>query len=85
MIAWSVHSRDTTTSDPKHIAERVLLNIGPGDIVLMHDGHDLPGRHRLAGAQELPLILAGLRERGLEAVTVSELLASSNAPATEKP
>lgn len=74
MIAWSIHSRDTTTHDPQRIAARVLKHIGPGDIVLMHDGHDLPGRHRLAGAQAVPLILAGLRERGLQAVTVSELI-----------
>jgi peptidoglycan/xylan/chitin deacetylase (PgdA/CDA1 family) len=75
MIAWSVHSRDTTTGDPARIAERVLREIGPGDIVLMHDGHDLPGRHRRAGAAAVPLILAGLAQRGLGAVTVSELLA----------
>lgn len=76
MIAWSVHSRDTTTRDPARIANRVLSVVRPGDIVLMHDGHDLAGRHRLAGAAALPLILAGLAERGLTSVTVSELLAS---------
>lgn len=76
MIAWSVHSHDTTTKDPARIAARVLSRIGPGDIVLMHDGHDLPGRHRRAGAASLPLILAGLQERGLAPVTVSELLSA---------
>ena len=76
MIAWSVHSRDTTTKDPARIASRVLSQIRPGDIVLMHDGHDLPGRRRHAGAAALPLILAGLEERGLAAVTVSELLSA---------
>jgi peptidoglycan/xylan/chitin deacetylase (PgdA/CDA1 family) len=75
MIAWSVHSRDTTMNDPKRVAARVLARIAPGDIVLMHDGHDLPGRHRHVGAQALPLILAGLNDRRLAPVTVSELLA----------
>jgi hypothetical protein len=42
----------------------------------MHDGHDLPGRHRTVCAQAVPLILAGLRERKLECVTVSDLLDS---------
>jgi peptidoglycan/xylan/chitin deacetylase (PgdA/CDA1 family) len=74
MIAWSLHSRDTTTNNPSRIADRVLSRIGPGDIVLMHDGHDLPGRHRRAGAAAVPLVLAGLKERGLTSVTVSELL-----------
>ncbi len=49
------------------------------DIVLMHDGHDLSGRHRPAGAQALPRILQGLREKGLQCVTVSELLRASGA------
>ena len=74
MVAWSLHSRDTCAADPARVAARVLRRIRPGDIVLMHDGHDLPGHHRTACAGAVPLILAGLRERGLECVTVSELL-----------
>jgi peptidoglycan/xylan/chitin deacetylase (PgdA/CDA1 family) len=74
LVAWSLHSRDTRTADPKRMAQRVLKRIRPGDIVLMHDGHDRPGRHRPACAQAVPVILQGLREKGLECVTVSELL-----------
>lgn len=74
LVAWSLHSRDTRDGDPQRIAQRVLDKIRPGDIVLMHDGHDLPGRHRTTGAQALPRILEGLREKGLQCVTVSELL-----------
>lgn len=74
VIAWSLHSHDSRTSDPQRIARRVLARIRPGDIVLMHDGHDLSGRHRPACAQALPQILQGLREKGLQCVTVSELL-----------
>ena len=74
LVAWSLHSRDTRTADPKRMAQRVLQRIRPGDIVLMHDGHDRPGRHRPACAQAMPLILQGLREKGLHCVTVSGLL-----------
>jgi len=74
LVAWSLHSRDTRTADPKRMAQRVLERIRPGDIVLMHDGHDRPGRHRPACAQAVPSILQGLNERGLQCVTVSELL-----------
>lgn len=74
VVAWSLHSRDTRGDDPQRIAQRVLEKIRAGDIVLMHDGHDLPGRHRPACAQALPQILQGLRDKGLECVTVSELL-----------
>jgi peptidoglycan-N-acetylglucosamine deacetylase len=81
LVAWSLHSRDTYAADPTAVAARVLRKIRPGDIVLLHDGHDVPGRHRAACARAVPLILAGLRERGLECVTVSELLRPLAAPA----
>lgn len=74
LVTWSLHSHDSRMSDPERIAERVLSRIRPGDIVLMHDGHDVPGRHRSAGARALPRILAGLREAALQPVTVSDLL-----------
>lgn len=76
VVAWSLHSRDTRSDDPQRIARRVLKKIRPGDIVLMHDGHDLPGRHRPACAQALPSILQGLSDKGLRCVTVSELLSA---------
>ena len=74
LVGWSLRSRDTLTADPERIAARVLRRIRPGDIVLLHDGHDQPGRHRPACARAVPLILRGLREKGLECSTVSELL-----------
>ena len=74
LVAWSLHSRDTRSADPRRVAQRVLERIHPGDIVLMHDGHDRPGEHRPACAEAVPLILRGLGEKGLQCVTVSELL-----------
>lgn len=77
MIAWSLHSRDTLLRDATVIAEHVLSRVTAGDIILMHDGHDRVGHHRVATAASLPLVLAGLRERGLQCVTVSELLSEA--------
>jgi peptidoglycan/xylan/chitin deacetylase (PgdA/CDA1 family) len=74
MIAWSLHSRDTMLPSPQQVAERILSRIRPGDIVLMHDGHDRAGQHRGATVAALPLVLKGLEERSLQSVTVSELL-----------
>lgn len=74
LVAWSLHSRDTRLRDAESIARRVLARVRGGDIVLMHDGHDLPGRRRPLCAAALRLILAGLRERGLDCVTIPELL-----------
>jgi peptidoglycan/xylan/chitin deacetylase (PgdA/CDA1 family) len=48
--------------------------VQPGDIILMHDGHDRDGSRREIAAHALPSILRGLTERGLQSVTVSELL-----------
>lgn len=77
VVAWSVHSRDTIARDAQATATRVLSRLRPGDIVLMHDGHERDGRHRTLAARALPMILRGLQERGLRSVTVSELLRPS--------
>lgn len=73
VVAWSVHSRDTLDPDPKAMARRVLKRIQGGDIVLLHDGSRVPGGRKDC-AEAVHLILAGLREKGLECVTLSELL-----------
>ncbi|HZQ81969.1 MAG TPA: polysaccharide deacetylase family protein [Gaiellaceae bacterium] len=64
------------------IAEHVLAEVQPGDIVLLHDGRpphrndpSAPTREETAGA--VGLILSGLAKRGLRAVTVSELLSQT--------
>lgn len=73
VVAWSIHSRDTMTRDAHAVAGGVSRRSQPGDIVLLHDGHDREQRHRPLILQALPLLLQGLRERGLSSVTVSEL------------
>lgn len=75
VCAWSLHARDTRDATAAQIAQRVLERVRPGDIILMHDGHDLPGRTRLACAPAVALILQGLRNKGLESMTISEMLA----------
>jgi len=82
LVAWSVHSHDTVDPNPQRIARRVLARIRGGDIVLLHDGDRTPG-HRSACAGAVRLILPGLRERGLECVTLPELLGISPQSAPE--
>jgi peptidoglycan/xylan/chitin deacetylase (PgdA/CDA1 family) len=77
IIAWSLHARDTHGADAETIARRVLARVRAGDIVLLHDGHDLPGRSRPHCPEAVRLILQGLARRGLRCVTVPELLAES--------
>lgn len=73
VVAWSIHSRDTISRNAHSVARGVVNRSRPGDIVLLHDGHDREQRHRPLILEALPLILQGLRERGLISVTVSEL------------
>lgn len=80
LVAWSLHARDTWVHDPERIARRVLARVREGDVVLLHDGHHAPGMHRRACAEAVRLILEGLKERGLECVTVPELLGLPAAP-----
>lgn len=74
VIAWSLHSRDTFARDAQRIANRVLARVQPGDIVLLHDGHQTPDKHRSIARDALPTVLEGLHRKRLAPVTVSELL-----------
>jgi peptidoglycan/xylan/chitin deacetylase (PgdA/CDA1 family) len=68
---------DLPSGDPSRKATKaslvswVLKNARPGSIVVMHINHK-----RLRTAEALPDIVAGLRARGYELVTVGELLRS---------
>ena len=80
-VLRSVDPADWRETDHDRIAAGVLAEVRPGSIVCLHDG--LPP-HTAAGTTDrgptvaaLPAILDGLRERGLGAVTVSELLGAS--------
>lgn len=70
-VTWDVDPRDWEVRDAGVVARRVLAEVLPGSVVLLHDSG--------AGiaARALPDILTGLRERGLTALTVSELLAAT--------
>lgn len=69
---WSVDPSDFRSTKPGVIARRVLKAAKPGAIVVLHDG----GGPRWATVQALPKIVAELRRRGYQMVTVSQLLAS---------
>jgi peptidoglycan/xylan/chitin deacetylase (PgdA/CDA1 family) len=71
-VLWSVDSRDWQLPGTKAIVRRVLANVKPGSIVLMHDG----GGDRRETLRALPAILRALERRHLQPVTLSRLLAS---------
>jgi peptidoglycan/xylan/chitin deacetylase (PgdA/CDA1 family) len=74
-VTWDVSAGDWATDDAALIAERVLRDVRPGSVVLLHDGLDgNPSADRAVIVRALPLILDGLRERGLHPVRVDELV-----------
>jgi peptidoglycan-N-acetylglucosamine deacetylase len=68
MIMWD--SGDPPDRDPKVYAAKVLDQIRPGSITLIHPMYGSRQTERKA----LPLILEGLKQRGYRMVTVSELI-----------
>ncbi len=74
-VTWDVSAGDWATDDAALIAERVLSKVRPGSVILLHDGLDGDITvDRSVIVRALPLILDGLRERGLRPVTVDELV-----------
>ena len=75
IIAWSVRSLDGLQSaDPGRVARRVIEHLDDGAIVLLHDAAERDD-FTPASIAALPEILRALRERGLAAVSVEQLLA----------
>lgn len=76
---WSFSSEDSSAESANRIVRHVVPRLHPGAIVLFHDGRG-PGSRKGTGSRRptveaLPEVLAALADRGLSAVTVSELFA----------
>jgi len=93
LVVWSVTRGMLSWREPEYISSHILNALGPGDIVDLHDGigratfnrHSESGR-RIRRRREdelsaLPGILGGAKAKGLRLETVSDLMASWQAPA----
>ena len=69
MVMWD--SGDPPDRRPDRYAQKVLSEVRPGSIILIHPMYPANATERAA----LPLIVSGLARRGFRMVTVSELLA----------
>ena len=69
MVTWDIADPDDAP-DARRYADRVLAQVRPGSIILIHAMY----RSRPIARGALPLILAGLQQHGYRAVSVSELL-----------
>jgi peptidoglycan/xylan/chitin deacetylase (PgdA/CDA1 family) len=66
---WTRAMERARFSSAEQMAETLIAEMRPGDIVLAHDG----GLDRSATVEALPMLLEGLAERGLAVVTLTEL------------
>jgi peptidoglycan/xylan/chitin deacetylase (PgdA/CDA1 family) len=73
IIMWSIDTKDYQKPTATLLANRVLNQARPGDIVLMHDG----GGNRSQTIEALKIIIPELQKRGYRFVTVPELLSLS--------
>lgn len=70
VIGWSARGLDTQIDDPERIVRRIMRRVGPGGIILLHDGNIPAARLVLT----VKLLLASLRAGGYEVVRLDKLI-----------
>ncbi len=73
-VQWSVAGFDWTERSPAQIARLSLRRACAGSIILLHDGDSENKKDRSATVAALPLIIEGLKAKGLRIVPLAELL-----------
>lgn len=81
MVLWSVNPADYYRPGAATIVARVMGVVGPGAIVLLHDG----GGDRSQTVAALPAIIRGLRARRYRLVTIPRLLRDDPPPRRQGP
>jgi peptidoglycan/xylan/chitin deacetylase (PgdA/CDA1 family) len=76
MVLWSTDTSDYTLPGVQAIVHSALAGAHPGAIILMHDA----GGDRSETIAALPAIIAGLRRRGLDPVTIPRLMLDDPPP-----
>ncbi len=70
VIGWSARGLDTQCRDPETIVARIVSQLQPGGIILLHDGN-IPAERLVVTVK---LLLAKLRERDYEVVRLDKIL-----------
>lgn len=66
LVMWDIDTTDWRRPSPDVIVSKVLNNVRPGSVVLMHDG----GGDRTSTIKALPRMIEGLKARGYQFVTL---------------
>lgn len=76
LAAWTRRPYDTRDGRPQQVLQRLTRGLGPGDILLMHDGHAaLTPEGQPVILATLPLLLQRLKAESLHTVTLQQGLA----------
>lgn len=80
VVLWNVEVRDWAgESTPESITKEVLAAAKPGAIIDLHDSGGAPGAPARTAAA-LPAVIIGLRDKGLEPVTLTKVLQGEQWP-----
>lgn len=75
LAAWTRRAYDTREGQPQRVLQRLIRNLGPGDILLMHDGHaarTVDGQPVILAV--LPTLLQTLAAKQLSPATLKDAL-----------
>jgi peptidoglycan/xylan/chitin deacetylase (PgdA/CDA1 family) len=85
VVVWGPYAEDWAHASHEAVAERALKRLSGGDVLLLHDGLEVPPGEPIPTfdrVRAFSLILDGMSARGLRATTVSGLTASASARRT---
>ena len=75
LATWTRRPYDTRDGRPQQVLQRLTRGLGPGDILLMHDGHAaLTPEGQPVILTTLPILLRKLRDKALHPVTLQQSL-----------
>ncbi len=80
-VGWTARGMDTVARDPETVVRRILRGIGPGAIVLLHDG-GVAGRVLLPAVRGL---IAELRARGFEFERLDRMISMAEPRRADRP
>ena len=73
-IQWSDTGFDWKNFSAEQIAANVLESVQSDSIILLHDGDSAEKSNRLATVEAIPLIVQGLKAKGLRVAPLAEIL-----------